>query len=138
VVARNRIRQKSQQGNGKITRINVGVSPVELNRQHLLAEHREITRIPNAIRSGRFSDKGIPTEFTLGKGHVKFFYYRLSYLKRRYYELYQECKRRGYNVTAKHGAFLREGIQPNHWQDYTPTDRDRQIIQQRIEERLNT
>lgn len=121
-----------------MTRINVGVKPYELSRQHLIAEHREITRIPNAVRAGRFSDKGIPSKFKLGTGHVKFFYYKLLYLKHRYESLYDECMSRGYKVTPKHDAFSTNGIGPNHWQDYTPTDRDRQIIQQRIEERLNT
>ena len=47
----------------------------------LIAEHREIKRIPNCIKSGKFLMKGIPNKFTLGSGHVKFFYDKISYLK---------------------------------------------------------
>ena len=32
-----------------MTRINVGIQPVELNNQHLIAEHREIKRIAVAL-----------------------------------------------------------------------------------------
>lgn len=36
-----------------MTRINVGYGVRNLTRQHLLAEHREIKRIPNMISSGK-------------------------------------------------------------------------------------
>lgn len=58
-----------------MTRINVGVDPSELNTKMLIAEHREIKRIPNVIKSGRYSLTNQPKKFTLGTGHVKFFYY---------------------------------------------------------------
>lgn len=116
-----------------MTRINVGVHPRELSRQHLLAEHREITRIPNAIKSGRFNDKGIPAKFTLGTGHVKFFYFRLRYLHKRYLNLLAECIRRGYNVTNKSDAF--HNLPEKHYGDYSPTDEDRNMIIERINQR---
>jgi hypothetical protein len=56
-----------------MTRINLGICPRRLPRVALLAEHREITRIPNAVRSGRASIRNIPSRFTLGTGHVRFF-----------------------------------------------------------------
>ena len=37
-----------------MTRINL-VPPTELCDQHLLAEHRELTRIPNAVAKGKYS-----------------------------------------------------------------------------------
>ena len=37
-----------------MTRINL-VPPAELCDQHLLAEHRELTRIPNAVARGHYS-----------------------------------------------------------------------------------
>lgn len=49
-----------------MTRINVGVKPKELCRQHLLAEAREIKRIPNVVAKGKFNLKNQPKEFTLG------------------------------------------------------------------------
>ena len=81
-----------------MTRINIGVPVKTLTSKHLLAEHREIKRIPNVVARGRYNPKSIPPSFSLGKGHVSFFYNKLGYLKKRYQELYQECKERGYNV----------------------------------------
>jgi len=42
-----------------MTRINL-VPPQELCDQHLLAEHRELTRIPNAVARGRYHLRGQP------------------------------------------------------------------------------
>lgn len=116
-----------------MTRINVGVSPSELSRQHLLAEAREIKRVPNAVKSGSFNMKGQPDQFTLGAGHVKFFYDKLGYLKKRYLSLHQECIKRGYNVTNFSSAW--DGVPPEMMGEYTPTLKDREIILQRIKER---
>ena len=33
-----------------MTRINAGIPPKKLTNRHLLAEHREIKRIPNVIK----------------------------------------------------------------------------------------
>ena len=74
-----------------MTRINCGIPPAELVDKHLIAEHREIKRIPNCIKKGRYNLTGQPDKFTLGTGHVKFFYDKLGYLKRRYESIYKEC-----------------------------------------------
>lgn len=79
--------------------------------------------------------KGQPELFTLGTGHVKFFYDKCGYLLRRYRELYEECKRRGFNVTNYIGAW--DGIPSDMMKDYSPTQRDIDIITERINERLN-
>jgi len=116
-----------------MTRINAGIPPQQLARQHLIAEHREIVRIPNIIRSGKAKVKDIPGEFTLGKGHVKFFYDKLKYLRDRYEQLYEECKARGYNMTYFGGAF---NDLPDHlFNDYLPTDEAIAIVSLRIKER---
>ena len=72
-----------------MTRINVGIRASVLTDKHLMAEHREIKRIPNCIAKGRFNMKGQPDLFTLGTGHVKFFYDKCGYLLKRYEELSQ-------------------------------------------------
>ena len=64
-----------------MTRINL-VPPAELCDQHLLAEHRELTRIPNAVAKGKFSLKGQPSDYKLGEGHVRFFFNKLMFLKK--------------------------------------------------------
>lgn len=83
-----------------MTRINYGIHPSLLPDKLLLAEHREIKRIPKvfekSIKSG--SIKRIPKNFTLGKGHVLFFIDKPSYTYSRYLDLYKECLSRGFNV----------------------------------------
>ena len=116
-----------------MTRINVGISPVELNNQHLIAEHREIKRIPNCIAKGKYNMNGIPDKFKLGTGHVKFFYNKLLYLKNRYISLYNECIKRGFNVQNYIGAW--DNIPQELMNDYKVTYKDRLIIQERIHER---
>lgn len=76
----------------------------------------------------------MPTQFKLGEGHVKFFYDKALYLKNRYEELYQECIQRGVNVTYFGDAW--EGVPEELMNDYQPTESDRVIIRERINERL--
>lgn len=116
-----------------MTRINCGISPKNLSSKHLIAEHREIKRIPNAIRKGKFNMKGQPKEFTLGTGHVKFFYDKLLYLKKRYESLYDECVKRGFNMTYYGDAW--DDIPLEFMNDYIPTQRDIDIVQKRLDER---
>lgn len=119
-----------------MTRINTGIHPSELPDKLLLAEHREIKRIPNCIAKGRFSLAGIPEEFTLGKGHVKFFYDKLGYLAKRYESLFDECKARGFNATFFGDAFADcEDTNPELFGEYDETPRDREILLARIKER---
>lgn len=135
-----------------MTRINAGIPVEELSDRHLLAEHREIKRIPNMIASGRAKLENIPEKFTLGKGHVKFFYNKLLYLKERYKQLYRESKKRGFNVTNFIGAFPNSDIIVGYkWNDekqksdaifagnlynnWTPTPEAIELIRQRIKER---
>lgn len=117
-----------------MTRINVGIPPKQLTREHLIAEHREIKRVPNVISKGKYNLKDQPKEFTLGTGHVKFFYDKLGYLKQRYEEIYSECRERGYNVTYYGDAW--DNVPKHLMGEYTPTKRDIEIITQRINEKL--
>ena len=113
-----------------MTRINVGVFPEELPDKLLIAEHREIKRIPNVVKSGRFSLANQPKSFTLGVGHVKFLYSRLLYLRKRYEGIYGECLKRGFNVTNYISAW--DGVPEELMGDYVPTHRDRLLILERI------
>lgn len=117
-----------------MTRINVGIPPKQLTDKHLIAEHRELKRIPNVVSRGRYNLKTAPNEFTLGKGHVSFFYTRLGYLKERYLELYNECKARGFNVQSYVSSW--DGVPTELMGNYTPTAKDIQIVSERIKERL--
>ena len=116
-----------------MTRINVGIPPTELVNQHLIAEHREIKRIPNCIAKGKYNMEGIPDKFKLGKGHVKFFYNKLLYLKKRYIKLYNECINRGFKVQNYIAAW--DNVPEELMNDYKVEDNDIKIIKQRIDER---
>ncbi len=117
-----------------MTRINCGIPPAELTTRHLIAEHRELKRIPNCVSRGRYNLNSSPKEFTLGKGHVAFFYNKLLYLKNRYEELYKECKSRNFNVSYYGEAW--NNVPQELMNDYVPTNRDKEIIRQRIKEKL--
>lgn len=116
-----------------LTRINCGVHPEELPDRILLAELREIKRIPNAIRKGRYRLEGMPHEFTLGSGHVKFFYDKLEYLWLRYQALRGEALQRGFRVDDFSEAW--QGVPPELMNGYIERGRDRELIIQRIQER---
>ncbi|MFZ7186749.1 pyrimidine dimer DNA glycosylase/endonuclease V [Avibacterium avium] len=116
-----------------MTRINV-VPPQELCDQHLLAEHRELTRIPNAVAKGKYNLAGQPADYKLGEGHVRFFFNKLQFLKNRYDLLHQECKARGFNVQY----FWSENLpqDPSLWQDYQPTENALTLNRERIQLRM--
>jgi hypothetical protein len=116
-----------------MTRINVGIDPSELPTKLLLAEHRELKRIPNMVRDNRVNMNGIPKQFTLGAGHVKFFYIRLGYLRTRYWQIYRECVKRELNVQYYGNSF--GGIDEDLMSEYSPTARDRELLIERIHTR---
>lgn len=116
-----------------MTRINL-VPVEELCDQHLLAEHRELTRIPNAVAKGKYHLRGQPLDYKLGEGHVRFFFDKLSFLKKRYDLLHQECKQRGFNVQYIWPENLPDDI--SLWKDYEPTENALKINRTRIEERM--
>ena len=66
--------------------------------------------------------------------HVKFFYDKLLYLHLRYFDLYAECIKRGFKVTSYHASFL--NLPPQLYNNYKPTKMDREMILERIAERI--
>lgn len=119
-----------------MTRINAGIPPKQLCRQHLLAELREIKRIPNTLEKANLKD--LPTKFCLGTGHVRFFYDKGCYTLIRYLQLYNEAQARGYNVTDFSKAWCVYDKYPKLFNGWEPTDADRQLVEARIAERLKT
>lgn len=123
-----------------MTRINV-VEPKELTTKHLVAEYREITRLPGNLRDSlnrktkEFSMEEIPKNYVLGKGHVKFFFDKMLFLKKRFESLVDEMIRRGYNPTHRDSTiFITEDRFMN---DYIPTEDAIRINRERINDRLN-
>lgn len=119
-----------------MTRISVAVRGSELCDSHLIKERIEILRIPNSIKSGKakINLSKIPSMFTLGTGHVVFFYNKLKYLHDRYNELTKECLKRNFNITDYSDAF--DGLPGNLYKDYQERPNDRKILVERINERL--
>lgn len=122
-----------------MTRINCAIKPSELSTKHLIAELREIKRIPNHIftNKDKLNLKGIPDRFTLGTGHVKFFYKKLGYLYERYKLLYYEAKNiRKFNVTDYSESFINAiSARPDLNNDYVERIEDRIILLERLKER---
>ncbi|RYD66589.1 MAG: endonuclease V [Verrucomicrobiaceae bacterium] len=122
-----------------MTRINV-VVPTELSRQHLVAEYRELPRIFNLVRKA--AERGeapnlleIP-EYTLGRGHVRFFYPRLTWLANRQDALVAEMLRRGYSPGfTTPMRLVHADIPVGWWGDWSPTDDALSINRARIRER---
>lgn len=117
-----------------MTRINSGLDVETLCDAHLLAEHREIVRPANLVSKGKYNLKNQPKEFTLGKGHVAYFYTRLGYLLNRYKQIHKECLDRGFNVQDYSSAW--DNVPKHLMNDYIPTDKAIKLLQERISERL--
>ncbi|AEE67913.1 endonuclease [Bordetella pertussis] len=106
-----------------MTRINC-VPVEELSGPHLVAEYRELPRVfALAHKAAARGALVQPAAYTLGKGHLLFFYTRLGYLARRHRALVEEMRRRGYRpafagVTCEDFA----DIPAPFWNDRTPTE----------------
>lgn len=123
-----------------MTRINV-VPIGELHNKHLLAEYRELPRVFGAAK--KWWDRGgvrsdLPVSYRLGKGHVLFFYDKLSFCFNRQFDLYEECLNRGFKVkyNPREGGFDVAPVEL--FNDYKPTVRALRINRERIAERLAT
>ena len=119
-----------------MTRINC-VPVEELSGPHLVAEYRELPRIfALAQKASLRSSFTQPPAYTLGKGHMLFFYTRLGYLAKRHAALVQEMKRRGYKPSFD--GVSREqfpDIPDSFWSDWEPTADAIRINRARIAER---
>ena len=121
-----------------MTRINCAIPVEYLTDEHLLAEHREIARLPwnvsEAIRSGSIKNK-VPSKFTLNSGHVLFFVNKNKFTLNRYKEIREECKKRGFNVSDCESNWNTNDCS-QYMGDYTPTQEDKDILIERIELRI--
>ena len=123
-----------------MTRINI-ISVSELYDQHLIAEYREITMVPAALKRTLNSKKGldqskIPINYTLNKGHVYFFYNKGEYLFKRYQQIIDEMKKRGFKPDIKRKFPKDIFINNNLYNDWEPSLEDFKIINERIESKI--
>lgn len=122
-----------------MTRINL-VPPEDLSVKHLVAEYREITRLPKNLekslsrKSKPFSLAEIPSEYTLGKGHVIFFYNKMRFLQERFEKLVAEMLRRGYNPIYRDSSIFipKDSV---YYKNYNPTEKEIELNKKRIAER---
>jgi len=121
-----------------MTRINL-IDPKQLADQHLVAEYREIFMVGSALQRSLRSKNGvidIPKDFTLNKGHVKFFYNKGKYLSKRYDNLIAEMKHRRMNPDPSR-KFKREQWPDEMYNDWQPNDHDKKIVELRIKQRIS-
>ena len=125
-----------------MTRINSDLDPKLLKRSHLVAELREITMVPAALRRSTRTKtiqdilQSIPIKFTLNTGHVKFFYNKLGFLQTRFNKLADEMERRGYNPDrSRIKAF--DGFDSVWLGDWTATKDDNDLVMDRINLRIS-
>jgi deoxyribonuclease (pyrimidine dimer) len=127
-----------------MTRINCSIPVESLNDKHLMAEHREIKRVcfrlDQRLKSNKFDD--IPAPFSeIKKGEIVF--KELFWLDKgkftltRYKKIHNECKRRGFKMSDFSDNWEIYKQKPEYFNDYTPTDEQNNMIQQRINDRNN-
>ena len=121
-----------------MTRINL--IPVEdLYDQHLMAEYRELPRIFSYVEKLKDVPKDIPARYTMGKGHVKFFADKLTFLLGRQGNLIFELLKRDFkikfNLQELYSRY--EIIDEKFKKDYYPTKEEIEISRQRINELLS-
>jgi len=121
-----------------MTRINSNINIKQLTDEHLLAEHREIKRLPNclikSIQCG--SIKHIPNKFTLGTGHVKFFLDKQKFIYNRYKKIHKELLNRGFNVEDYSDNWKWIIEDGKYFNDYVPTIEEQNLLKERISIRI--
>ena len=122
-----------------MTRINSNISIKKLTDEHLLAEHREIKRLPACLRKAIQckSINNIPNKFKLGAGHVKFFLDKQKFIYNRYKKIHEELINRGF-VVEDYSNNWKEFIGTEYFNDYEPTDEEYELLKQRISERIKS
>lgn len=127
-----------------MTRINL-VSPSQLTDKHLMAEYRELPRIFTAVlklqEQGKTpQDVEITSKYVLGKGHVKFFYNKISWLQRRFDNLFSELIKRSFNLDSELYSsiiFKAFTIEDNWRTEYNPTPDEIYLNMARLCKRSN-
>lgn len=125
-----------------MTRINAGIHPSDLLDEWLIAEWRELPRIINELvkHPHRFNPDDIPSEFTLGNGHVKFFRDKGQYLVERHKLLRDEMDHRG--IKRDTNVFpcvvgLDEALYLQVMKPWLPTPESNKEIVERLTERFS-
>ena len=116
-----------------MVRVNL-IDPACLADQHLIAEYNEILMLLGYVKKHPAVRPGeIPSRYTLGKGHIKFFKDKLLYLKRRHGLLKGEMRRRGFVPTKN--VRISDFPRPLA-NDWSPGKRDFDLIKVRLVDKI--
>ncbi len=121
-----------------MVRVNL-IHPKKLADQHLVAEYNEILMLLGYVE--RYPEikivKGkseIPEEYTLNKGHMRFFKDKLKYLAKRHEIIKKEMRNRKFKTDVT--INLKKYPKRLH-NDWTPKEKDFLIIKERITWKIN-
>lgn len=117
-----------------MTRINT-IPPKVLCDRHLLAEVRELPRILNKAKQGKYVNPPID-KFTLNTGHERSLLNKLKWLVERHQELCAEAKNRLFKITDYQESY--KNLPKELYNDWQPTKESKQLIIERISERMDT
>eukprot|EP00033_Pygsuia_biforma_P001746 GCRY01001954.1.p1 GENE.GCRY01001954.1~~GCRY01001954.1.p1 ORF type:complete len:266 (+),score=43.77 GCRY01001954.1:129-926(+) len=121
--------------------MRINVLPVEvLADQHLVAEWNELRMLAPTFRRSFHSKKGIDVskigaEYTLNTGHGYFFYDKFLYVAKRFQQIHDEMKKRGYEPKNKLLDF--SGVPVQFFNDYIPDIKAQMVNFERIQIRVN-
>lgn len=121
-----------------MTRINT-IDPKLLTNEWLVAEWRELPRVPNELikHPNRYKANEVPASYTMGPGHVKFFRNKLLYLQKRHVLICREMDKRNIKrdltvvVDLSSFGFLSSVL----CKDWQPTAQDHNVNIERLIER---
>lgn len=119
-----------------MTRINC-VPVGELHSKHLVAEYRELPRVFR-LAEGHWAKHQsappkAPPQYSLGRGHVLFFYTRLGYCSERVHQLVAEMDRRGFRALFRTPPDV---LVPAEWMAlWYPTAEALNVNRERIKQR---
>lgn len=124
-----------------MTRINC-VPVEELCDEHLRAEYRELVRVPKLAARLSSLPQDLPEQYTVrtedkpegGKGHVRFFFNKMIWLRKRHAQLEAEMVRRGFKTNM---SWPQELVLPqDSLNDWNPDGRAMSMNRKRIQERM--
>lgn len=124
-----------------MTRINI-IDVDLLTDQHLMAEYRELPMVNAALSRSLSSLRGvhhasIPSNYTLNRGHVTFFYDKGEWLYNRYEQLIDELYKRQYNIDPKSRVvFWQHFVDNNLYNNWLPDAQAHAINVERLLERI--
>ena len=124
-----------------MTRINLHMPIAQMTNEHIFAEYREMSRVPNTVIKRLHKTplhkliKEVPKEFKMGTGHVKYFYDKLLYLKKRHYDLHDAVISNGYKLSEDLRNVWDQDLPIELMNDINP-DKPKKILIDRIIERI--